>query len=388
KDKVLRREMLIKEQEKFRLDLFSKSLQKLTHLGMVNIVEFPEIRSNPEDLTQIDVYLRVVEFYKDEWQLTGGYSGYQGVFIGGSFSTVNFLGASEKLDLMFEYGERSKNYVIGFSEPYLFDKHVSFSFRLFNRDVVYPNLFNRNGKGIRLGFDANVEDYWRAGVGYDFEQVDVASYGIEESERVTDQNISSISAFLFRDTVDNPFFPSEGMRCLFSCGFAGSELGSDIQYAKPAFEGAIFFPSFGNHVFGLHLEYQLIKPIRHSAIPPWERFYLGGERSIRGYDVYSIGPRDPEGRNMGGEKSLVFNLEYIMPVFGPVYTIFFFDAGNAFSDSEKIDLTELCWSSGLEMRLWIPSIQIPVRLIFAYNNRLIGQEDSHFKFRITLGTSF
>ncbi len=307
---------------------------------------------------------------------------------GGSFSTANFLGAGEKLDLMLEYGERSKNYVFGFSEPYLFDKPLSFMLRLFNRDVVYPDLFNKIGKGIQLGFNAKVDDYCWAGIDYDFEQVDVVSYGIEESEGVTDQNISRFSVFLFRDTVDNPFFPSEGMRYLVSCGFAGSELGSDIQYVKPEFEGALFFPSFGNHVFGFHLEYRFIKPIRHSAIPFWERFYLGGERSIRGYDVYSIGPRNQEGRNTGGEKSLVFNVEYIMPVFGPVYTILFFDAGNAFSRSEKIDLNQLYWSSGVEMRLGIPSIKIPVRFIFAYNNRLIGLEDSHFAFRVVLGASF
>ncbi|MGD2245496.1 MAG: outer membrane protein assembly factor BamA [Candidatus Aminicenantes bacterium] len=388
KDKVLRREMLMVEQEKFRLDLFSKSLTKLMRLGMVRIEENPEIRSVPEDHTKINVHLQVEELYRDEWQLTGGYNGYQGAFIGGSFSTVNFLGAGGKLDLVLEYGERSKNYVVGFFEPYLFDKPLSFRFRLFNRDIVYPGLFNRIGKGIQLGFDAKVGDYWWAGIGYDFEQVDVSSYGIEESENGTDQNISRFSAFLFKDTVDDPFFPSEGVRYLLSCGFAGSELGSDIQYVKPEFEGALFFPSFGNHVFGLHLEYRYIKPIRHSPVPRWERFYLGGERSVRGYDVYSIGPRDLEGRNIGGEKSLVFNIEYIMPVFRSVYAIFFLDTGNALSLSEKIDLTELYLSSGLEMRLRIPDIPIPIRLIFAYNNRLIEREDSHFAFRIALGASF
>lgn len=156
------------------------------------------------------------ELYRDEWQLTGGYSGYQGAFIGGSFTTVNFLGAGEKLDVVLEYGGRFKNYVIGFTELYLFDKPLSFRFRLFNRDAVYPDLFNRVGKGIQWGFDANVGNYWHAGVGHDFEQVDVVSCGIEAIDNITGQNISSVSALLFRDTVDNPFFPSEGMRCLFS----------------------------------------------------------------------------------------------------------------------------------------------------------------------------
>lgn len=388
KDKVLRREMSILEQEKFRLDLFSKSLEKLSRLGIVRITEFPEIRSDPADPTRINVHLKVEERYRDEWQLTGGYSGYQGVFIGGSFSTVNFLGAGEKFELMLEYGDRSKSYIIGFYEPYLFDKLLSFKFKLFNRDVVFPDLFNRNGKGIQLDFDSKVRNYWWAGVGYDLEIVNVDSIGLENNEGVTDQSVSSLSTFVYRNTVDSPFFPTGGMRCLLSCKWAGSELGSDIQFVKPGFEGAIFFPSIRNHIIGFHLKYQFIKPLKDPEIPFWERFYLGGERSVRGYDVYSIGPRDLEGRNIGGEKSLVFNIEYIVPVIGPVYTIFFFDAGNTFRYSEKIDLTQLYWSTGLEVRLRILSLPIPIRLIFACNIRPIERGDSRFAFRVAFGTSF
>jgi outer membrane protein insertion porin family len=388
KDKVLRREILMVEQEKFRLDLLSESLQNLTRSEMVRIEEFPEIRVDPEDPTQIDVYLKIVELYKDEWLLTGGYSGYQGAFIGGSFSTVNFFRAGEKLDLMIEYGERSKRYEFGFSEPYLFDMPISFSLRFFNRDIVWPNLFNKIGKGLQLGFDVKVDEYWRAGVGYDFEQVDVVSYGVEEIESLADQNLGSISVFMFRDTVDNPFFPSGGTRLLLSCGFAGSELGSDIQYVKPELEGAFFFPCFRNHVFGLHLEYRSITSLKDSAIPFWKRFYLGGERTLRGYDVYSVGPRNQEGRNTGGEKSFVFNVEYIIPVFESLYAIFFFDAGSAFRSKENIDLAKFSWSSGLEVRLMIPNIQIPIRLIFSYKNHLFEERDSHFSFRLAFGTSF
>jgi outer membrane protein insertion porin family len=388
KDIILRREMLVVEQDIFHLDSFSKSLKKLMRSGMVRLEDSPEIRLYSENPTQIDLSLKVAEVYTNEWQLTGGYSGYQGAFFGGNLSTVDFLGAGEKLDLKVEYGERSKNYSIGFFEPYLFDRSLSFRFGLFQRDVVYPDLFDRKGRGIQLGFDVKVEDYWWAGVGYNFEQVDAASYGIGESESATDQNISSVSGFLFRDSVDNPLFPSEGMRCSLSCELAGGPLGSDIQYVKPVFDGTLFFPAFGNNVFGFHLAYRTILPLGDSEVPFWERFYLGGERSLRGYDVYSIGPRDLEGQNRGGEKSLVFNIEYMMPVVGPLFSILFFDAGNAVSRSEKIDLTDLYWSSGLEMRLWISELQVPVRFIFAYNNRLNGQKNSHFAFRLAFGASF
>jgi len=386
-DKVLRREMELVEQDNFRPDLFFQDLEKLARLGMARIEEYPDIRTDPENPDEIDVHLKIIELYRNEWQLTGGYSGYQGAFVGGSLSAVDVLGAGKKLDLVLEYGERSKNYMIGFLEPYVFDGPLSLRFMVLGRDVVYPGLFQKNGKGIRLGLDAKAGDYWRTGIGYDLEHVDAAAYDIEGGESPSDRTIGIITASLFKDTIDNLFFPSAGMRWLWSFGFAGSELGGDIQYIKPESEGTLFFPAFRNHVFGLHLKYRLIKPIRQSAIPRWERFYLGGEKSLRGYDVYSISPRDIDGRAVGGEQSIVFSFEYILPVFGPVYSILFADAGNAFRYSEKIDLADLYWSSGFEVRWRIPKFRIPVRIIFAYNNRLLEESDSHFALRIAFGAS-
>jgi outer membrane protein insertion porin family len=175
---------------------------------------------------------------------------------------------------------------------------------------------------------------------------------------------------------------------MLSAELANSLLGSDIRYIKTEIEGAVFFPLANGHVFGIHLEYRSMTPFEDSKIPFWERFYLGGERSIRGYDVYSIGPRIQDGRNVGGEKSMVINLEYMIPLLEDFYSIFFFDIGNAYRYSEKMDLGELYWSSGLELRWRIPRTPIPVRFILAYNNRLIDRGDSRLAFRIALGTSF
>jgi len=389
KEKVLRREMLVAEQETFCLDLFQESLEKLMRSEEARIEDDPQISPDPKNPSKIDVHLKVEEIHRDEWQLTGGYSGYQGAFIGGSLSAVDFFGASEKLSLMIEYGERSKNYTVGYLKPYLFDKLVSFRFRLFNKEDVYPGLFDRKGKGMHLGFDAEFEDYWQAGLGYNYERVDVSSYGIEGNDQGSFKNISSISIVLFRDTVKNPLFPEGGMRCMLSAELANGLLGSDIQFIKTEVEGAVFF-SFSScrHIFGLHMRCRVSAPLDDSEMPFWERFYLGGERSIRGYDVYSIGPRNLEGKNVGGEKSLVFNLEYAVPLRDTFFSVFFFDIGNAFRYSERIDLKELYWSAGLELRWWIPRTPIPVRFIFAYNNRLIDLEDSHLAFRIAFGTSF
>jgi outer membrane protein insertion porin family len=110
--------------------------------------------------------------------------------------------------------------------------------------------------------------------------------------------------------------------------------------------------------------------------------------SIRGYDIYTIGPRGEEGYNLGGETSLVFNTEYILPLGGPLYAIFFHDMGNAYAPDQKISLNNMYSSSGLEFRMFVPALRVPFRLIFAYNNRIIRRGESNFNFRFAIGTTF
>jgi outer membrane protein insertion porin family len=201
-------------------------------------------------------------------------------------------------------------------------------------------------------------------------------------------NISSITPSIYRNTVDSPLTPSEGSLYLVSCKFAGGILGGDISLIKPRFEWTLYQPIIKNQSLGFHIEYQLTKPLSGSEVPFWEKYYLGGEQSIRGYDIYTIGPRSESGYNLGGEKSLVINAEYIMPLGGPLYAILFYDAGNAFARDESVSLRNLYSSTGLEMRVFVPAIRVPFRLIFAYNSHRIRQGDTNFAFRFAIGTTF
>jgi outer membrane protein insertion porin family len=200
--------------------------------------------------------------------------------------------------------------------------------------------------------------------------------------------MSSITPTLYRNTIDSPLTPTKGTLYLASCKFAGGFLGGEIDIIKPRFEWSWFQPFISNHVLGFHIKYQTIIKTADTEIPFWERFYLGGERSIRGYNIYTIGPRSELGTNIGGEKSLVFNSEYIIPVGGPLYAIFFFDAGNSYGPDEKTSLKNLYTSAGLELRVFVPALRVPFRLIFAYNNRKIYADDSNFALRFAIGTTF
>ncbi len=412
KDKVIRREFLLREGDRFSLALFKDSILRMKQLGLVELEGEPDIRPTQEDPHQMDVILKVKELQRNNIQFTAGYSGYSGTFVALSYSTVNFMGAGENLELMLQYGKRIKNYHFGFTEPYIFDRPISLGFNIYDRFMVYPGLYNQKTRGINLNFSARVKGYWRTNVSYGFDFIKVSlpeegddfyfydpsyysgyysgypQYPATSMFGLGKYHMSSITSTIYRSTIDSPLTPTRGTLYLAGMKFAGSFLGGDISLIKPRFEFTHYQPLFKNHVLGFHTEYQFIKRIGDSEIPFWERFFLGGEMSIRGYNIYTIGPRGESGTNLGGEKSLVVNAEYIIQVAGPLYTIFFYDVGNAYAPGQKININNLYSSAGLEFRIFIPALRVPFRLIFAYNNRQIYADDSNFAFRFAIGTTF
>jgi len=404
KDKVIRREMLIREGERFRFSAFKNSILRMKQLGLVEMEGEPDVQPDPQDPTQIDVKMRLTELQRNNIQFSAGYSGYEGTFIALSYSTVNFLGAGEKLDLTFQHGKRVKNYAFGFSEPYLFDLPITLGFNIFSRDIIYPYLYDRKGKGIDFTFGARIKGFLRGNLTYSFEDVEISAYGADdevdgENPPSTDPiwsmmygmgnyKISSITPTFYRSTIDSPLTPTRGNMFLASAKFAGGVLGGEIHLIKPRFELSFYQPIIKNTRIGFHAEYSFVQPTRDEEVPFWERFYLGGERSIRGYEIYTIGPRSEQGSNIGGSKSLVLNFEYIIPVGGPIYTILFFDTGNAYALNEKVSINNLFFSTGLELRIFIPALRVPFRLIFAYNNRIVYTGDKNFNFRFAIGTTF
>jgi outer membrane protein insertion porin family len=400
KDKVIRREMMLREGDRFSLAMFKNSILRIKQLGLVDLEKDPDIKPDPTDPTKMDVQVNVKELQRNNIQFTAGYSGYEGTFVAFSYSTVNFLGAGETLELGIQQGKLVKNYSFGFSEPYVFDKPITAGFNVYKRDLHYP-WFWRKGAGIDLSLGARLWGMWRANLVYNFENVkmtvsDSGEYNLPTSyyQYYSNQkyNMSSVTPMLYRSTIDSPLTPTRGTLYSAALKYAFAFLGGDIFLLKPMLEFTHYQPVLGRgpkaHVFGVHAQYQVIKALNGSQIPYWERTFLGGERSIRGYEVYSIGPVDANGYNVGGTESLVLNAEYIIPVGGPLYAIFFYDRGNAIAYEDKLRWGNMYSSMGIEARLFIPALRVPFRLIFSYNNKKVYSTDPDFAFRFAVGTTF
>ena len=193
---------------------------------------------------------------------------------------------------------------------------------------------------------------------------------------------------IYRSTVDSPLTPTRGTMYSAMVKLAGGILGGDIDIIKPTLEFAHYQPFIAKNVIGFHTQVQFVTPYGGSMIPYWERSFLGGERSIRGYEVYTIGPRNLQVVNMGGEKAFYVNVEYIIPVGGPVYAILFYDVGNSLLASQNFSIHDLYTSTGVEARIFVPALRVPFRLIFAYNNRPVFVNQNNFAFRFAIGTTF
>ncbi len=237
------------------------------------------------------------------------------------------------------------------------------------------------------------------------------------------RTISKVVPSISRNTIDNPIFPTSGKRYTVSVDLAG--LGGNTNFFKPVAETTMYFQHTKRTSFGFRVQGQYISVFtgRSDLLPITEKLYLGGEYSIRGFDIRTIGPRavniipptyngqtflpavmagevnlEPRevdsGLVIGGNKSLLFNAEYLISIAGPVRLVLFADTGQVRDIGEKFTWDEFKASTGAEVRFFMPVLNVPFRLIFAYNPLRKGvlnnslQPQSAFAFKFAVGSTF
>ena len=172
-------------------------------------------------------------------------------------------------------------------------------------------------------------------------------------------------------------------------------MGGDFDYVRPEFGVTQFFPWTKKSTLAYHAEAGQFLTYNDSNIPIYERYRLGGDRSLRGLPYYSVLPRTEEGRyfttpggsRLGGDRYWQVNLEYQFRVGGPVKLVLFFDMGNTYVEEQGWDFSLWRRTTGAEMRIFLPIFQAPIRFIYGYNlDPFPDEQDSDFQFSI--GTTF
>ncbi|HUU04514.1 MAG TPA: outer membrane protein assembly factor BamA [Patescibacteria group bacterium] len=397
KDHVIRREWFLREGRRLNINSLEDSIKRMKQLGLVTVEKMPDIKADPQDPQKINITAEVKELNRQMINFNVGYSGYEGWFVALGYSTQNFLGMGESFTLNLQSGTRAKNYQFAFVEPYLFNLPANFGIDIFKTSYRYPYMYTREGEGFNISTSARFWKYWGTSIIYSMENISIsdiyedyqfmnsyASYYYSEGKR----RISALAPTLYYSTVDSPIFPSSGSKFLATYRYSGGFLGGDINLHKLKLELVRFQPIWKRHVLGIHAMYEGLAPFGGRATPFYERFFLGGERSIRGFDIYNLGPRDKNGNVVGGNKSFLLNFEYAIPLTQQFSFVFFYDVGNSYEVGMPIKLKDVYSSAGLELKIFVPMLNVPFRLIFAYNPRILRSEDQHFVFKFAVGPSF
>ena len=400
RDKVIRRELLLDEGDLYNNRLWEVSVLRLNQLDFFDPLK-PEtaatVSRNVKNGT-VDLNLKVHEKGKQSISFTGGVSGISGTFVGLTYQTNNFLGLGERLTLSTQFGTIQQGFTFGFTEPYLFDRPISTGFTIFesryNFDqarqtsillgenvTINPAIaenYNQNSKGFTVfaSYPIKHARFTRVGLTYGYTDTNIEAFSdaaqalfealqfqsLNGPSALTGIRQSKITPSVLYNTIGNPMDPHSGTELSFSSGFEG--LGGNTRAVTTTVDFKHFIPTYHKrNTIGIHFLGAFVTGYGGIEPPPFERFYAGGETSIRGFDVQTISPitfipiasstsvsyTDPRQLDSagnprvltvnvptlgytitfpGGDTEAVANFEYRIPIVGSYFSMdFFLDTG-------------------------------------------------------------
>jgi outer membrane protein insertion porin family len=484
RDKVIRRELMIDEGDIFNTRLWELSILRLNQLGYFEVLKQGQSEDIKRDTktNTVDITLKVKERGKNSVQLNGGVSAIAGSFIGFSYATNNFLGLGETLSLSTQLGTVQRTAQLGFTEPYLFDRPLQAGFTVFTSRFNFDQareasilsgqnlipLFNQLGNTNLLNYVQNSygfttfasyplkRSFARFGISYGYTIQNIQTLTpaamtyfdyinflhINGPNSLSGIRSSTITPSYTYNSVNHPITPTQGKAISFSVAVAGGPLGGNVNQIEPILDAKWFkkSPLNAKHVIGMHVQGRWLTGYGGKVAPPFNRFYMGGENDIRGFDIWSISPfayvptssniqllnNDGSNRQQrviqngvptfvnatttiptyqlvfpGGDTYGVGNVEYRIPIFGPVTLAAFADAGiNKLSRSSQLQLNpsqvnslnaqfpEAAFpdraviaagtqaprmSTGIELQVLMPVVNAPFRVYWAYNPLRVEQ---------------
>ena len=398
RDKVIRREMKIHEQEKFSATNLRRSRDALQRLGFFSEVNVTTRKADDPD--QINVLVDLKEGSTGSFSAGAGFSSADNFLFNVRVSENNFLGRGLRVVLNADIGSIRRNIFLSATDPYFLDTNLLLSGTLFTAQLQFPD-FTREATGLSMRalypFEALGIDHvklapflppislldTRFGLEYRLERAEIfdvapnAPPGIFSEEGKT--FISSIAPGFLRNTLNHAFDPTDGSFQDISFEVAG--LGGDTRFLKlegrgrwfvPVWEipgiGPLVFSSGGRIAWGLG-----DSGLSGKELPLIDRYFPGGINTVRGYEIRSLGPREntfnPQGQiinnqPIGGTNQLVVQSEFIFPLYQEVGLrgVAFFDLGNAWLQEDGIDVGNLRYSTGVGIR-WLSPFG-PLRIEF------------------------
>ncbi len=398
RDKVIRREMRVKEQETVNTKALRRSFQRINNL---NYFEDVNIVPAPIEPGWIDLDVEVKEKPTGTFSIGGGFSSQDKFVATADITMGNFLGKGQLVKIRAETGRRRDTYSLTFREPYLFDQNLSGTVNVFNEVRDFGSYEEkRSGGDLILG--RAFGEYIRGSASYTIETLEVTDLDqildpltgltvvdpivpvlVREQEALGKTLTSSIGLSVSRDTRDFAFDPKEGGRDALSFEYAGTFLGGDNAYYKAVLTMSRFYPLWWDHVLSARGVFGFAEGIDGQVLPVGERFFVGGINTVRGFQFGEAGPIDPLGDILGGNKEAFINIEYLVPLVAEanIKLLLFYDYGAGFNDNERFSLDLMRKAAGFGIR-WISPVG-PLRLEWGFNlEPRPGEADRQVEFSI------
>jgi outer membrane protein insertion porin family len=404
RDKVIRRELALEEGGIYNSHLWELSLLRLNQLGY-----FDQLKPDDPNLTDrqldekngtVDLTLKVHEKGKNQIGLNGGVSGLEGAFIGLNYSTNNFLGRGETLQVQAQVGNLARNILLGYTQPYLFDRPLQLGATIYFNKTSFNqarqlSIFSGQTLNLPNAVLQNLQNYSQSSQGFttslsyplrrSFKRLGI-TYSLDRSSLIALSTASKslFTALAFRgvtgpsaldgiitskifpnfsfSTIDSPISPHSGRSLTLGAELAG--LGGTVRSFRPIVQYKKWVPVQNRrNAIGFNFQGSYITGYGGLVAPPFQRFYMGGEYDLRGFDTRTISPVaflpsagsitlvNPDGKPVpwdaqnpgrgnvtvpipvnqitfpGGDLSITTNLEYRITIAGPVAIAPFLDTG-------------------------------------------------------------
>ena len=350
RDKVVRRELQFAEGELYDVAKLTKSRSRLKRTGYFKEADFVSSPGSTDEKINLDV--KVEEAPTGAVSFGIGYSSIENVIGSASISDRNLFGLGYQGSLRFRLGSETKDVRLGFTDPYFLGYPYSAGFDLYHEQVEYFETYNYKIIGGDLRFGKELSDILRVDTMYKLEEVDIYDVALDAARSVREQigkSITSALSVTFTSDTRNDFFaPSSGARHSFFIQNAGGPLGGDNYFIKGFLETNWFFPMPLHTVLNLRAKYGRVEPYgnqkktvfenglfleKDRGVPIYEKFFVGGLHTVRGFEYGFAGPVDPVTEEaLGAENMLVFNSELIIPLSRAIGLrgAIFFDVGKGF----------------------------------------------------------
>ena len=391
RDNVIRREFRLREGDLFDSEKLRRSKQRINNTQFFEDVKIDTGRGEAPDL--IDITTTVTEQPTGSISVGAGFSSVENLIFTAAVSQNNLFGRGQRLVFSTSLSSIRSDFNLSFTEPRIFDTEISGGIDLFNRDADFISFNSRRrGGGLRVG--KSLTEYDWVGLGYRFEDVkvtDVDPADVTEFLNNETRITSRITPSYIRDTRDNFLNPSKGQRHVVRFEIAGGPLGGSDFY-KGAYEFTYYRPIVGKLVGAINAEINYAEDYDGDSLPAFERFFMGGANSLRGFDIRDVGPKNATGDPIGGSQSLLLNLELQYPFTKAFRGFVFYDRGNVYGSgadlsttAKSFDLAEMRHSIGAGLRFLSPFGPVG----FAYGIKLDKEDGENAgEFHFTAGSSF